>query len=192
MSETERSFGEIHFGAAELGNKARTRRLIMLADSLARHPGGTLPQKIKDPAALQAAYRLMQRPEVTHASVFAAHQAETNRAIEQHPGPLLAISDTTELDYSGLESLEEMGQIGNGGRRGYLCHNVLIIDPKCRQALGLANQILHTRVKNTTGRNPTPKPVSRVARKPSLAQSQRAAGTRSEVDRRSGSRGRHL
>jgi hypothetical protein len=151
MSETERSFGEIHFGAAELGNKARTRRLIMLADSLARHPGGTLPQKIKDPAALQAAYRLMQRPEVTHASVFAAHQAETNRAIEQHPGPLLAISDTTELDYSGLESLEEMGQIGNGGRRGYLCHNVLIIDPKCRRALGLANQILHTRVKTPPG-----------------------------------------
>ena len=151
MSETERSFGEIHFGAARLGNKARTRRLVMLADSLTRHPGGTLPQKIKDPAALRATYRLMQRPEVTHASVFAAHQAETNRVIEQHTGPLLAISDATELDYSGLESLEEMGQIGNGGRRGYICHNVLIVDPRCRQALGLANQILHTRMKTPPG-----------------------------------------
>lgn len=151
MSETERSFGEIHFGAAELGNKARTTRLVILANSLARHPGGTLPQKVKDPAALQAAYRLMQRPEVTHASVLAAHQAETNRVIEQHQGPLLAISDATELDYSGLESLEEMGQIGNGGRRGYICHNVLIVDPKGRQALGLANQILHTRVKTPPG-----------------------------------------
>lgn len=151
MSQTERSFGEIHFGAAELGNKARTRRLVMLADALVRHPGGTLPQKLKQPSALQAAYRLVQRPEVTHASVLAAHQVETNRRIEQHPGPLLAISDATELDYSGLESLTGLGQIGNGGRRGYICHNVLIVDPKGRQALGLANQILHTRVKAPPG-----------------------------------------
>ena len=54
----------------------------------------------------------MQRPEVTHASVLAAHQAETNRRIEEHDGPLLAISDATELDYTGLTSLEELGQIG--------------------------------------------------------------------------------
>lgn len=151
MSERERTFGEIHFAAAQLGNKARTKRLIMLADSLTRHPGGTLPQKIRDPAALRAAYRLMERPEVTHASVLASHQAETIRVIEEHHGPLLAISDATELDYSGLESLEELGQIGNGGRRGYICHNVLIVDPRTRQALGLANQILHTRTKTPPG-----------------------------------------
>lgn len=151
MSERERSFGEIHFGAADFGNKARTRRLVMLANSLTRHPGGTLPQKIRDPAALRAAYRLMERPEVTHASVLAAHQAETIRVIEEFQGPLLAISDATELDYSGLESLEDLGQIGNGGRRGYICHNVLIVDPKARQALGLGNQLLHTRAKTPPG-----------------------------------------
>ena len=150
MSQVERSFGEVHFGNAKLGNKARTRRLVKLADALTRHPGGTLPEKIRDPAALQATYRLMQRPEVTHESVFAAHQAETNRLIEQHDGPLLAISDATELDYSGLDSITDFGQIGNGGRLGYICHNVLIVDPKRRQALGLANQILHTRAKTST------------------------------------------
>jgi hypothetical protein len=99
MSQTERSFGEIHFGGAELGNKARTRRLVKVVDALARHPGGTLPHKINNPAALQAMYRLIQRPEVTHASILAAHQAETFRRIEQHAGPLLAICDATELDY---------------------------------------------------------------------------------------------
>jgi hypothetical protein len=143
----ERSFGEIHFGEAELGNKARTRRLVKVADALVRHPGGTLPHKINDPAALQAMYRLMQRREVTHASVLAAHQAQTLHRIDQHAGPLLAISDGTELDYSGLTSLEHLGQIGNGSHRGYICHNVLIVDPQQRQAIGLANQILHTRAK---------------------------------------------
>jgi hypothetical protein len=151
MSAKELSFGEVHFGGAELGNKARTKRLVKVADALVRHPGGTLPHKINDPAALQAAYRLMQRREVTHASVLAAHQVETFRRIEEHVGPLLAISDATELDYSGLASLEQLGQIGNGGGRGYICQNVLIVDPQQRQAVGLANQILHTRVAAPTG-----------------------------------------
>lgn len=151
MSCEERSFGEIHFGAAELGNKTRTKRLVKVADALVRHPGGTLPQKINDPAALQAMYRLMQRQEVTHTSVLAAHQVETFRRIEEHSGPLLAISDATELDYSGLASLEQLGQIGNGGGRGYICQNVLIVDPQQRQAVGLANQILHTRVQAPPG-----------------------------------------
>ena len=146
MSCAEHSFGELHFGGAELGNTARTRRLVKVADALVRHPGGTLPHKLNDSAALQALYRLMQRPEVTHGSVLAAHQAQTLRRIEEHAGPLLAISDATELDYSDLDSLTGLGQIGNGGGRGYICQNVLIVDPQQRQVVGLANQILHTRV----------------------------------------------
>ena len=151
MKTSEGSFAETHFGAAQLGHQMRNRCLVKIADLIHRHPGGTLPHKMNDPAALQAMYRLMQRPEVTHASVLAAHQAETLRRIEQHGGPLLAISDATELDYSGLTSLEQLGQIGNGGRRGYICHNVLIVDPQQRRAIGLANQILHTRAKAPPG-----------------------------------------
>jgi hypothetical protein len=63
----------------------------------------------------------------------------------------LAISDATELDYSGLTTMTDLGQIGNGSRRGYVCQNLLIVDPEQRQALGLANQILHTRVKAPPG-----------------------------------------
>jgi hypothetical protein len=151
MSATERSFGEIHFGGAELGNKARTRRLVKVVEALVKHPGGTLPHKLHDPAALQAMYRLLQRKEVTHASVLAPHQAETFRRVEEHVGPLLAISDATELDYSGLHSLTKLGQIGNGHGRGYVCQNVLIVDPERRQVVGLANQILHTRVAAPAG-----------------------------------------
>jgi hypothetical protein len=151
MSDLMRSFGEVHFGGAELGNKARTRRLVMAADALARHPGGTLPQKLKDPAALQALYRLLQRREVTHASVLATHQAETRRRIAAHDGPLLAISDATELDYSGLASLSDLGTIGNGSGRGYICQNVLVIDPRDRHVVGLADQVLHTRVAPPAG-----------------------------------------
>ena len=143
----DRSFGEIHFGKAKLGNKARTRRLVMLADQLTRHPGGTLPQKLRDPAALQATYRLMNREEVTHAAVLEPHRDETLRRIAEHDGPLLVICDSTELDYTTITSLQNLGQIGSGNcdQRGYICHNCLVVDPRTRQAVGLVNQILHLR-----------------------------------------------
>jgi hypothetical protein len=147
------SFGELNFGQAELGNKARTRRLVMLADQLIRHPNGTLPQKLRDPAALQATYRLMSRDEVTHAAVLLPHREETLRRIRQHHGPLLVICDGTELDYTTITSLQNLGQIGNGerGRRGYICQNCLVVDPESRQAVGLVNQILHVRVEAPPG-----------------------------------------
>lgn len=150
---TERSFGEIHFGAARLGNKARTRRLVMLADQLTRHPSGTLPQKLRDPAALQATYRLMNCDEVTHATVLAPHREETLLRIAEHTGPLLVVCDGTELDYTTITSLQQLGQIGNGskGRRGYICQNCLVVDPQTRQAVGLVNQILHIRADAPVG-----------------------------------------
>jgi hypothetical protein len=49
------------------------------------------------------------------------------------------------LDYSGL-SIAELGPIGNGHGRGYLCHNTLAVEPQRREVLGLAHQILHRRV----------------------------------------------
>jgi hypothetical protein len=49
------------------------------------------------------------------------------------------------LDYTGLHSLCDLGQIGNGSGRGYECLNSLAVDPRTRQVLGLAHQRLHHR-----------------------------------------------
>ena len=141
------SFGEVNFGAAQLGNKARTRRLVSVANQLMRHPSGTLPQKLCDPAALQATYRLMNCDKVTHAAVLAPHREQTLRRLADETGPWLVVSDGTEFDYTSITSLQKLGQIGNGEcrRRGYICQNCLVVEPQTRQAVGLINQILHTR-----------------------------------------------
>jgi hypothetical protein len=141
-----RSFGEVNFGAAELGDRRRTRRLVKLADQLCRHPGGSLPDKLKSPADLKGLYRLCDCDEVTHEAVLAPHRAVTLSRVQAHRGPLLVIHDATELDYSSRTSLKNLGQIGNGHGRGYICHNSLVVDPHGRTVVGLANQILHRRV----------------------------------------------
>ena len=146
-SSDGRSFGEMNFGAAELGDRRRTKRLVKLADQLCRHPGGSLPDKLKSPADLSALYRLCDCDQVTHEAILAPHRAATLARVRDHIGTVLVIHDATELDYSSHKSLKDLGQIGNGRGRGYICHNSLVVDPQGGTVLGLANQILHRRVK---------------------------------------------
>jgi hypothetical protein len=139
-------FGEEHFGGAQLGDERRTKRLVGLADQMAKHPGGTLPDKLKEPADLRALYRLMDRDAVTHEAVLRPHVLHTLDRMRAHEGVVLVLHDTTELDYSGLISLkDELGQIGNGGGRGYKCHNSLAVAAESGEVLGLTHQILFCR-----------------------------------------------
>jgi Transposase DNA-binding len=137
------TFGQQHFGTACLGDRRRTARLIAVADQLLLHPGGTFPQKIPNPADLDAFYRLMAADDVTHASVLAPHTQLTHQRMRDSTEVVLILHDSTVLDYSGLD-IPSLGQIGDGHGRGYYAHNSLAITAG-RRVLGLAHQILHTR-----------------------------------------------
>jgi len=139
------NFVREHFGGADLGHKKRNGCLLRVAEKICRHPGGTLPKKLANPTDYKAMDVLMNRPEVTHASVLAPHLRRTQERMAAENGVVLLLHDTTTLDYSGL-SIPELGPVGNGGGRGYLCHNSLAVSPERKEVLGLANQILHRRV----------------------------------------------
>jgi hypothetical protein len=64
--------------------------------------------------------------------------------MREHPGVVLPVHDTTQLDYTGKQSLANLGQVAKGFHRGYLCHNTLAVTAGGR-VLGLAGQILHKR-----------------------------------------------
>jgi hypothetical protein len=147
MTSTDgHSFGQEHFGRARLGDQRRTRSLVDLADRCARHPGGTLPQKFKDPNALRRCYDLMRCRAVTHATVLEPHTRRSLEAVLRHDGVVLAIHDGSELDFSSLTSLRgQLGQIGKGSGQGYQCLNSLMVLPAHKQVLGLANQIRYAR-----------------------------------------------
>jgi hypothetical protein len=146
MTEPRKSFAERNFGAADLGDERRTRRLPKLVEQMIRHPGGTLPQKLPRPEDLEAFYRLCDADEVTHETVMSPHRQKTLQDLQSAEHFLLAIHDTTELDYTNHTSLEEdLGQIGNGHHRGYLAQNTLVVDPQFGVVVGLANQVLHVR-----------------------------------------------
>jgi hypothetical protein len=142
----KKTLGEAIFGEAELGNRARTARLVTIFDQLRRHPGSTLPNKLASPPNLKALYRLMRRPEMTHEAIMTPLRAYTLKNIATCAGAVLLIHDATELDYTNREPLAaDLGQIGSGHGRGYISHHVLAVDPQTRSVLGLMEQILHCR-----------------------------------------------
>lgn len=129
-----------------LGHKRRTDRLVDTARRISAHPGGSLPQKLHDPAAYRATLRLANHPAVTHRAVLAPHRQATLQRMSQAAATVVIAEDIVELDYSGQTTLSAMGPIGDGHGWGYECHNALAIDTRTGELLGLANQILHNRV----------------------------------------------
>ncbi len=140
-----KSFGEMNFGHAELGDARRTKRLVALVDQMCQRPGGTLPQKFRSPADLQAFYRLMRADDVTHEAILGAHRQSVLQEIAGWDTAVLVIHDSTELDFTTHKSLGRLGQIGGGSRRGYIAHHSLAVDPQTRGVIGLCNQVLHRR-----------------------------------------------
>jgi hypothetical protein len=142
----ELTFGELHFAQADLKDVRRTRRLVASVDRMVRHPGGTLPGKFRSPADLKAFYDLCDRPEVTHAAVLAPHRRRTLDAVTRLESEMLVLHDATELDYTTISTLHgQLGQIGNGSRRGDLCQNSLAVRADTGDVLGLVQQVLHCR-----------------------------------------------
>lgn len=143
------TWGQRHFGGLDLGDARRSERLPALVEAMCRHPGGTLPDKLSCPADLRSFYRMMNADDVTHAAVLAAHYRVTREAISAVVGEgptVLILHDATELDYTSKSKLlSQLGQIGEGTHRGYICHNSLAVRADTKATLGLTSQILHHR-----------------------------------------------
>jgi len=139
-----RGVAEEQFGDCQFGDERLTRRAVRNAAAMLRHPGGTLPSKLSGNDLL-GFYRLANNPKVTHAKMLQCHREQTLREMNEVAGVVLLLSDTTEVDFTGLESARDLGPIGNGGGRGLLCHNVLAVDYARRRVLGLVNQVTHKR-----------------------------------------------
>jgi hypothetical protein len=125
---------------------------------MAAHPEAALPEQMQDPRTLKAAYRLLNHPAVTLATLTAAQCQQMRAAAGQTPVVLL-VEDTTELDYTNHPDKKGLGPLGNGKQRGLLLHSTLAIVPDTWAVLGLAHQ-------QVVVRQPAPQPRPRYTRSP--------------------------
>jgi hypothetical protein len=140
-------------GAAQLGDPRRTRRLAHLVSDLAARPGEGLPAACATPAATKAAYRFLANEAIAADEILAAHGAATVARLQGEPR-LLALQDTTTLDFTAHPSLTGTGPLAHPARTGLLVHSVLAATT-AGVPQGLVHQQIWTRDPETTGKRHT-------------------------------------
>lgn len=134
----------VTFGACELGDQRRNRRLVELAAQVASRPDGSTPEQTESWGDCKAAYRLFNQDDVTFERIIAPHCQQTRAACR--PGDVkLLINDTTEIDYGCHRRVTGLGPTGNGSGRGFFLHTALMVDAAHGQVDGLAGQRLFYR-----------------------------------------------
>jgi hypothetical protein len=132
------SWAENEFAEATLGDARRTARLVKLATVLANQPTASFPQATDDPAMLKAAYRFFDNDDIRAEAILASHVRATAERIAHVP-LVLAVQDTTLLDWTDHPATSGLGPLAKEKHQGLLAHTTLAITPE-RVPLGLLTQ----------------------------------------------------
>jgi len=126
------------FAEAELGDLRRTQRVVELATVLAQRPGASLPEACGDRATLKAAYRFFDNAAIAPQNLLDSHVDATLSRLASVP-LVLAVQDTTELDWTAHPTTTGLGPLGHPAQRGLHVHTTLAFTPE-RVPLGLLAQ----------------------------------------------------
>src|SRR6266496_648055 len=103
-----------------------TQRLLVLARDFYARPQAQIPQACQSRGKTKAAYRFLEHPETTMEQLMAAHVTATGQRIAQER-IVLAVQDTTSLNYSTHPATAQLGPIGSrpDGLIGLLVHDTM-------------------------------------------------------------------
>ncbi len=135
-------WAEREFGACELGDVRRTKRLVKFAAHVAANPNGSTPEQTEKWSDLKAAYGLMDQEDVTFTAVAGPHWEATKAC---PPGLWLILCDTTEVNFGAGNEAEGLGPLGEGSGRGFLLHSGLMVQPETNEVRGMAGQLVRYR-----------------------------------------------
>ena len=102
---------------AQLGDVRRKKRLIRIVSDLAAQPNASVPQASGDLAATQAAYEFWKSPYIKPEAITNAHQSSTVERVKKE-SVVIAIQDTTELNFTHHPATQGMGYLDNAKSYG--------------------------------------------------------------------------
>jgi hypothetical protein len=104
-------WAEEEFGDADLGDRRLTNRLVSLVRDFYARPQASVPQACQSRAKTKAAYRFFEHPRMNMDKVLEQHYESTLGRVSQE-GLVLAVQDTSTLNYSAHPATENLGPIG--------------------------------------------------------------------------------
>lgn len=141
VSDAE-SWAMTQFATADLHDKRRTKRLVLLATQIAADPSGSFPQQTESWNDLRAAYTLFDCEDVTFQAIASHHWELTKKTAGER---LLIIADTTEIDYGPCRQVTGLSPVGSGIGQGFHLHSGLMVSAEDDRVHGLAGQLISHR-----------------------------------------------
>ena len=119
-------WAEQELGRVKLRDRRHRQRLCIVARDFYAQPGANIPQACQSRAKTKAAYRFLTHPETTMDRVLESHVAATAQRIAKER-IVLAVQDTTSLNYSTHPATAQLGPIGSrpDGLIGLLVHDTM-------------------------------------------------------------------
>jgi hypothetical protein len=128
-----------------------TRRMQRLVALLAAKPTASVPEACGRWAETKAAYRLWASARVSAAEIRRAHIQRTLDRVGAHE-VVLAVQDTTALDFSEHKGTVGLGPIGPGYVQGLLVHTTLAVSDQ-GVPLGMLDQVTWARQADDLGQS---------------------------------------
>ena len=161
--EEEIQWARSELGGAGLGDARLDVRLVSIVAAFLGAPEGSIPRSCGTWSAAKGAYRFFSNEKVEPEAIYECHRQSTlKRAREEKV--VLAIGDTTQLDYTEHLEAEGLGPLGDLAHYGLLFQPVLIATPE-RVPLGIAGQKIWVRDRDDFGQSQTEKKRKRSIQK---------------------------
>jgi hypothetical protein len=104
-------------GEVDLGDQRLRKRLVSIAQAFYARPQANIPQACQTRVATKATYRFLDHPETSMEKVLAPHyEATLGRSSREEV--VLAVQDTTSLNYTAHPATQNLGPIGYRLDRG--------------------------------------------------------------------------
>ena len=134
----------LEYASSDFGDQRLSVRLWRIVDALMERPAATFPDALGDEASLEAFYRFVNNARVTPEAILGPHLEETcARATELQT--VLAVHDTTEVEYKGEFIREGLGPVSGTGQ-GYFAHVALAVGANgLREPLGVLGALIPRR-----------------------------------------------
>jgi len=139
-------WAEQEFGACDLGDPRRTRRLVKIVRDQAAQPGGSYSQAAGgNRHDLKGYYRFLnsEQEQLGPERLLQTHRMQTIRRMKKEK-TVLVVQDTTELNFTSRSKCEGLGQLGSnqtGAKsRGLDLHSCLAVGGISGLPLGVLRQ----------------------------------------------------
>ena len=134
---------ENEFSGLDCNSSRLEKRFIRTMETLSKQPDKSIWSCSENRAEAKAIYRLLNNESLNREEILKAHREATVRRIAQQGGTILAVQDTTSLNYSNHEKTEGIGYISDK-TLGVNIHSCLAVSAE-GLALGILDQRHYSR-----------------------------------------------